>query len=213
MKKYWHRISALHLPDIQAKTLQFITKTRARYNSSYHMFPWHEFTNCVPEILTMFDHLDMKVVVVAAYFMDKSDGAGPHRDATSIAIRAQIPICNTANTWTTFWEPKPDSADQVTNIKMPNGLIYHHYGYDHIVEQTRCEITEPTLIRPMEIHSVEADADHCWPRITLTLTVDPIPYALFPDIVDRVPIQECLEKDVGNDRLRGMAVIRPGYLR
>lgn len=214
MKKYWHTITVENLPAIQTKTRQYVQQTKQRYNSTFHIFPWQEFTEAVPEILTAFDHLDMKVIMVSAYFMISPENGHPHRDNTIMPIRANIPILNTENTWTTFWEPKPNFVDQ-GGVILPNGLKYYPYNYEDIVEQTRCEITVPTLIRPMEIHSVEMAADQVMPRITLTLSLDPMPYALFPDIEQQPELAELVDKEWGlpgsTKREFFKQLVRPGY--
>lgn len=211
MKKYWHTITALNLAAIQEKTLKFTSRTQDRYTSTYHIFPWQEFTEEVPEILSVFDHLDLRVVMIGAYFMANNSHGGPHRDTTVIPIRANLPILNTVNTWTTFWEPKEGMVYDGA-VELPNGLKYYPYRYEDIVEQTRCEITVPTLIRPMEIHSVEFAATNPTPRITLTLTLDPIPYEYFPDIV---PEEQIKLLDLADQEWQGRKdidkYVRPGY--
>jgi hypothetical protein len=215
MKKYWHKITVQHLEAIQTKTREFISKTKDRYNSTFHIFKWQEFTDAVPEILSAFDHLDMKVIMVSAYFMKNNTHGSPHKDSTVIPIRVNIPILNTANTWTTFWEPKPEYVDQ-GGIMLPNGLKYYPYNRDDLVEQTRCEITDATLIRPMEIHSVEFAEDNPTPRITLTLSLDPLPYNYFPDIENQISIQDLTSKEWGEEsshkREFFRSMVRPGYL-
>ena len=213
MKKYWHTVTAKNLTDIQKKTLQYIKNTKERYTSRYHIFPWQEFTETVPEILTVFDHLNLSVIMIAGYFMkDPTDGR-PHRDTTVIPIRANLPILNTENTYTTFWEPKQGVVYDGA-VQLPNGLKYYPYRYEDIDEQTQCEISVPTLIRPMEIHSVEFDVTNPTPRITLTLTLDPIPYEYFPDI----PIKDQIRlEDLVNEEWRGKdsrinKCVCPGYL-
>lgn len=212
MKKYWHTITVQNLESIQTKTWQFIKQTKERYNSTYNIFPWAEFTEAVPEILTAFDHLDMRVVMVNAYLMKNNQQAQPHKDNTIIPIRVNIPILNTENTWTTFWEPK--QSLNYSGVTLPNGLKYYPYNYEDLEEQTRCEITVPTLIRPMEIHSVEFAESNPTPRITLTLVLDPIPYEYFPDILpeDRISLQDLIPKEWGTTDEMFKLFVRPGYL-
>lgn len=184
MKTYWHKITVQNLIAIQTKTVKFIQNTRNRYTSTFYVFEWQEFTDQVPEILTAFDHLNLNVIQISAYMMQHCANAGPHRDPTAIPIRANIPILNTKNTWTTFWELK-NKQDPTRVSTLPNGLTYIDYDYADLVQVDHCEITEATLIRPREIHSVEMAADLPTPRITLTLVLDPIPYEYFPDLERR----------------------------
>ena len=215
MKKYWHTITAENLEAIQEKTVKFISRTRDRYNSTYHIFPWQEFTEEVPEILTVFDHLNIKVIMVSAYFMIDPSHGTPHRDSTHMPIRANLPILNTVNTWTKFWELKPGVVYDGA-VLLPNRLKYYPYRYEDIEQQTQCEITVPTLIRPMEIHSVEFAATNPTPRITLTLTLDPMPYEYFPDMVEQPSVQDLVSKEWGDEQSVKRAffrtMVRPGYL-
>lgn len=215
MKKYWHKITVQNLEAIQTKTQAFISKTRDRYNSTFHIFKWQEFTETVPEILTAFDHLDMKVIMVSAYFMKNNTHGSPHKDSTVMPIRVNLPILNTANTWTTFWEPRPEFVDH-GGVMLPNGLKYYPYSREDLIEQSRCEIIDATLIRPMEIHSVEFAETNPTPRITLTLTLDPLPYEHFPDMVEQPSVQDLISKEWGElhsiKREHFKMLVKPGYL-
>jgi hypothetical protein len=181
MKTYWSRISIQHLAEIQTNTLAYIKQTKEQYTSPFHIFKWQEFVDHVPEIQTAFDHLNMKVIQVCAYFMQHNQNARPHRDHTTIPIRVNVPILNTANTWTNFYQFNTPQ-DPVKIKQLPNGLQYLHYDEQDLELVDCCEIIEPTLIRPMEIHSVDFAANNPTPRITLTMVLDPCPYEYFTDI-------------------------------
>ena len=60
------------------------------------------------------------------------------------------------------------------------GQPYHSYDPNNIIRVDRVQITEPTIIRPLEIHSIEMDETKV-PRITLTISTNPTPEFLLED--------------------------------
>ncbi len=198
MKKYYAKIDMQDLEVIQDKTLKYLIKIRSQLenNSAFQVFLWKPFVEHVPELLTAFDHLNMEVTQICAFFLDNQPAA-PHRDDTLIPIRVNVPILNTTNTFTCFYEPKdPDTL--LTATLQPNGLPYNTYDKHNIQLMDQCEIIEPTLIRPQEIHNVETVITNPTPRITLTMVLNPMPYEYFPDIElnDRIPYHELHKMEI-----------------
>jgi len=114
----------------------------------------------IPELKTLFEMYDLNDL---AYMMivkapPISEGATyPHVDVmppelkdTNIAIN--WPILNYENTYTTFYEAKPNAVGNT--VKLVNGLPYTYFAFEDVVEQYRIKIDRPTALRYDRIHSV-----------------------------------------------------------
>ena len=115
---------------------------------------------------------NIKPIAVAVYIMRNNSDIAPHKDSTRSNARINIPILNCNDTWTLFYRGAPNIKP--APLVLPNGVVYIGYHNADIEEVDRVCISEPTIIRPQEIHSVIMQEKNS-PRITLTVTCNPDP--------------------------------------
>ena len=171
--KYWARIEADNVEVIQAKTLQFLIDNRDKLKSTFCPLLFQDYIRAVPEILTAFSKNNIKPIAAAVYVMHKNTDVSPHKDVTRAIGRINIPIVNCDNTWTLFYKLKEGAEGEKVTL-LPSGVPYRSFDITDVEEVDRVSITEPTIIRPQEIHSVIMN-EEATPRITLTLTCSPDP--------------------------------------
>ena len=171
--KYWKRIQLEHVETIQHKTLQFLSNNRDKLKSTYCPLNFVDYCKAVPEILTAFAMHNIKPIAVAVYIMRDNNDIKPHKDRTFSVARVNIPILNCEGTWTLFHRSIIDTVNKTPSI-LPSGVSYQLCDPAHLEEVDRVSITEPTIIRPQEIHSVIMKEENS-PRITLTVTCNPDP--------------------------------------
>lgn len=119
----------------------------------------------VPELKTLFEMYELNdlaaIMIVKAPPI--SEGLTyPHIDImppsfkdTNIAIN--WPILNYENTYTTFYEAKPNAVSKTTTLI--NGWPYSYFAFEDVVEQYRIKIDRPTAFRYDRIHSVINETD------------------------------------------------------
>jgi hypothetical protein len=178
--KYWKRIKMKDLETIQHKSLKYIKNNRDKFvDAPFSPINFKSFVEAVPEFMSAFEEYDITPVQVSAYIMySNSDGAA-HKDYLTDSARINIPIINCENSWTNFYKLVVPGTEPkvVVNSK---GQPYISYSPEDIVLEDRVQIIEPTIIRPLEIHSIEMD-DTRVPRITLTVCTRPVPEFLLMD--------------------------------
>ncbi len=89
----------------------------------------------------------------------------PHTDimpSPDQKIAINWPVFNYTETYTCFYEAKPNT--QPTVVKLPNGLPYSKYTYDDVIETHRIKVDKPVAIRYDVLHAVVNDTDRV--RIT-----------------------------------------------
>jgi hypothetical protein len=177
--KYWTRIQAENVEIIQAKTIKFLTDNRDKLKSTFCPLIFQDYIKAVPEILTTFSKDNIKPVAAAVYVMHKNTDVSPHKDFTRVTARINIPIVNCDNTWTLFYKLKEGAVGEKVTL-LPSGVPYRSFDFADVEEVDRVSITEATVIRPQEIHSVIMN-EAATPRITLTLTCSPDPGYLLED--------------------------------
>lgn len=173
--KYWARITMRDLDIIQVKTRAYLQTNASEFIAPFSPIRLDDFILHVPEITTAFADHALTVTGIAAYIMWNNSAGGAHRDYMTDAARINIPIAHCAGTWTRFYAlregvPEPDVV--VNSMGQP----YRPYTWDHLQQMDQVEINQPTVIRPLEIHSIEMDTQRA-PRITLTISTDPVPLA------------------------------------
>jgi hypothetical protein len=62
------------------------------------------------------------------------------------------PVFNCENTFTTFYEEKPDANPEV--VKLSNGLPYKRYSFNDVTETHRIKINKPVALRYDVLHAV-----------------------------------------------------------
>jgi hypothetical protein len=178
---YWKKLKIKDLEIIQNKTLEYMKSNRSKFapNTPFQPIDFKEYVEAVPEFLTAFSDYGLTPRSVAVYIMFSNPDGAAHRDYLTDRARINLPIINCENSWTNFYTLKnPDSKPKISiNAK---GQPYQSYAPDDIVLVDRVQITEPTIIRPLEIHSIEMDETKV-PRITLTICTDPMPEFLLVD--------------------------------
>ena len=119
----------------------------------------------VPELKTLFEMYELNDL--AAIMIVKAPPISecltyPHIDImppsfkdTNIAIN--WPILNYENTYTTFYEAKPNAVCKTTTLI--NGWPYSYFAFEDVVEQYRIKIDRPTAFRYDRIHSVINETD------------------------------------------------------
>jgi hypothetical protein len=178
--KYWKRIKMKDLETIQRKSFEYIKNNKDTFGATpFNPLDFKSFVEAVPELMTAFEEYDITPVHVSAYIMCSNSDGDAHRDYVTDSARINIPIINCENSWTNFYKlVVPGTRAKVT--VSPNGQPYLSYSPEDIVLEDRVQITEPTIIRPLEIHSIEMD-DTRVPRITLTICTRPVPEFLLID--------------------------------
>jgi len=178
---YWKRININDLEIIQRKTLDYIKNNRGKFaaNTPFNPIDFKSFILAVPEFLTAFNEHGLTPTTVAMYIMFSNPDGAAHRDYLTDKARINIPILNCENSWTNFYKLiNPDAKPKISiNTK---GQPYQSYDPKDILLEDRVQIIEPTIIRPMEIHSIEMDETRV-PRITLTVCTSPMPEFLLED--------------------------------
>lgn len=179
--QYWKRININDLEIIQRKTLEYIKNNRDKFaaNTPFNPIDFKSFIPAVPEFLTAFSEHGLTPTKVAMYIMFSNPDGAAHRDYLTDKARINIPILNCENSWTNFYKLiNPESKPKISiNAK---GQPYQSYDPADIVLEDRVQIIQPTIIRPMEIHSIEMDETRV-PRITLTVCTNPMPEFLLED--------------------------------
>lgn len=96
-----------------------------------------------------------------------------HIDDDSARARLQIPIKNTAGTFTHFFS-HDESKIQIQNL--PNGHRYLAVPFSACKFQTMVCVSRPTILRTSAAHTVDVPKGLPIPRITLTLGLheDPV---------------------------------------
>lgn len=173
--KYWKRIKLNNLEVIQAKTLDYMKNNRNNFapNTPFQPIDFKEFTEAVPEFMTAFNEHGLTPTSVATYIMFSNTDGAAHRDYLTDRARINIPILNCENSWTNFY--RLDNPDVKPKVSInARGQPYQSYDPTDIILEDRVQITEPTIIRPLEIHNIEMDEAKV-PRITLTVCTSPMP--------------------------------------
>lgn len=91
----------------------------------------------------------------------------PHVDVMPSAeqkVAINWPVLNCDDTFTTFYEKKPDANPEV--VKLPNGLPYERYSYDDVIETHRIKIDKPVALRYDVLHAVVNETKNT--RITVS---------------------------------------------
>ena len=104
----------------------------------------------------------------------------PHTDtmpSPDMKVAINWPVLNCQDTFTAFYEPKPDALPVPT--KLVNGLPYTKYEYNDVVETHRMRITVPTAIRYDVLHAVINNTSSV--RITASFRFDSNHWELFKD--------------------------------
>lgn len=176
--KYWTRLKLNNLEIIQKKSLDFIKKYKDTLAyTSFNPLDFETFSQEVPELAESLKEHGLTLTKVNTYIMFDNSGGAAHRDFITDSVRINIPVLNCENTWTNFYQLKDPSMKSTVTIN-PKGQPYRVYNPDDLILVDRVQITEPTAIRPLEIHSIEMDEAKA-PRITLTVCTDPVPEFLF----------------------------------
>lgn len=172
--KYWARLKLNNLETIQKKSLDFIKKYKDTLApTAFNPLDFEKFVQEVPELGQALKEHGLTLTRVSTYIMYDNSGGAPHRDFLTDSVRINIPVLNCENTWTNFY--KADDTKTKPTFKVnEKGMPYRSYNMDDIILVDRVQITEPTAIRPLEIHSIEMDESK-FPRITLTVCTDPVP--------------------------------------
>lgn len=79
-------------------------------------------------------------------------------------IALNWPVFNCEDTFTTFYEEKPNATPEL--VRLPNGLPYKKYKYSDVVETHRIKINLPTAIRYDILHAVVNETNDI--RITVS---------------------------------------------
>jgi hypothetical protein len=173
--KYWARIKLNDLEAIQAKTIQYLKTNREKFpkGTPFNPLPLVEFMQAVPELETSFAEHGLTINFISAYIMWNNYDGGMHRDSSVDVARVNIPIINCEDSWTNFYVTKVPGEEPLIVLNS-KGMPYRPYKPDDVVLVDRVQITEPTIIRPLEIHGIEIDETKV-PRVTLTIATDPMP--------------------------------------
>lgn len=179
--KYWQRIQIKDLDIIQSKTLNYMKANRSKFvpGTPFNPIDFKSFVQAVPEFLTAFSEHGLKPISVATYIMFSNPDGAAHRDSITDRARINIPILNCENSWTNFYKLIDPSIRPKISVNAA-GQPYQSFDPKDIVLEDRVQIIEPTIIRPLEIHSIEMDETKV-PRITLTVCTDPMPEFLLED--------------------------------
>lgn len=179
--KYWKRIKMNDLEIIQQKTLEYMKANKHRFAAATPFQPidFKSYVQAVPEFMNSFSDYGLTPTTVATYIMFSNPDGAAHRDSITDRARINIPILNCENSWTNFYKLVDPSVKAKISVNA-RGQPYQSYDPKDIELVDRVQITEPTIIRPLEIHSIEMDETKV-PRITLTICTNPVPEFLLED--------------------------------
>jgi hypothetical protein len=117
--------------------------------------------------LKIYDHWICTAIVVCY-----EDGGYIHKDSGSPEYSLLIPVKNTANTYTVFYEVTQEPT--VLNFENTSNntlTIYYKYPAETSKEIERVETVKPTLLRVKTPHGVTVNSN-IFPRITVSLRLD-----------------------------------------
>lgn len=133
----------------------------------------------VPEINELFEVAGFKITNISFFLRNNCLTSPPHSHVGDDLARINIPILNCKGTFTKFYES--------TEIEE---LVYNAQGspltqlpsFNNVKEIASCEINVPTVLSVKTLHSVIIPPGTVFPRIMISVKVDPDPiYLLIKD--------------------------------
>ena len=173
--KYWKKIHLDYEEEIRNTSLELLKKhsdifDRTKFKGSFIPVPIEFITH--NSFLDMaFSKYNKKCIGGGIYIMWNNGDAIPHIDDSEELARVNIPLCNTLETHTIFYE----NAD-TTPLILPTGAKYRIVTNTDYREVDRVCVDSPTILRISEPHTIVMNEEKI-PRVTLSVR-------LSPDIVD-----------------------------
>lgn len=177
--KYYREIDVNDLDTVRDKTLTYIKEKTTLFSKlhgkGWYRLPFDDFTQCVPELTTIFDSYDLKPTAYGLYIVEvytsryKIDPL--HDDVHHHNARINIPILNTEGVYTHFY----------TNVKMEyrvdetNNVPYYEVMNKDYQIVDSLETKKATVFNIKEPHKVVVPDGYPLPRITLVISVDKDP--------------------------------------
>ncbi len=181
--KYYKKIDIDFYDDIVADTLKYLKEQKPNiYKKSiaatYFVLDLNEFKQHCPKLDLGFARYNIVCNFAVAFVMNSTTDVKLHIDKYSMGnARINIPILNTHNTFTRFFEGGvfTESTNPLTNI-----TSMRLTGIDGLNLVDQVEIDKTTVMRVNEPHDI-LKLNSARPRITLTLGFDKDPVFLLED--------------------------------
>ena len=169
---------------ISRKLERFVASVNViKMGTFFNPFKAEEVLKWVPEItsvLRVLDITDFYSVAIIRALPSSIAPNFPHTDIMPLPdqqVALNWPVYNCKDTYTTFYELKPDQKPE--HNKLINNMPYERVTYDQVVETHRIKIDRPTLIRYDVLHAVVNKTNSV--RITASLRFKTNPWHLFED--------------------------------
>ena len=114
--------------------------------------------NAIPELQDLFNKHglnDLQSMAIIRVLPASISPNFPHVDvmpSSEQKVALNWPVFNCENTFTTFYDKKPDAKPET--VKLANGLPYDRYGYKDVIEVHRIKINKPVALRFDILHAV-----------------------------------------------------------
>ncbi len=171
---YYKLLDIENIDVIIQKCLMYTRTINSAYNrkiSSWNDISVQELVDACPELVSGLQKYDLIIQMAAVYVMYRPWHSPIHIDNYHAQARINIPLLNCANTYTNFYE----SADGMSKFVHPRSGVVSHQPVGECRLVDCVELTQATVIRTREFHSVDLPKDNPVPRISLTLGLDKDP--------------------------------------
>jgi hypothetical protein len=170
--EYWKRIKLSNIDTIISKSLDYVMQNthhmeKGKFRGPFISISNQEYLKHVPEIHEALREHKLFFEDVNIYMMWQNSDIMPHKDYTAAIGRINIPLLNCSGSHTIFYE-----GLKAKRLMLPTGNPFYATVNKDYKEVTRVEITEPTIVRVSQGHSVDMNVDLV-PRITLTIATVP----------------------------------------
>jgi len=135
--------------------------------------------NGVPGINELFDTAGFKITNVSYFLKNNFIVHPPHSHVGHDLARINIPILNCKGTFTKFYE-STEIGELGYNAQ--GHALAQLSSFNNVKEIASCEISVPTILSVKTLHSVVIPPGTVFPRIMISVKVDPDPiYLLIKD--------------------------------
>jgi nitrogen fixation protein len=183
MLTYYKLIDIEHYDSIIEKCLSYVKSIDRIYYRKLPKTTWYklnltELKKACPELEEAFLKYDLNIVMAAAYVMYQTDHSIIHADGWWSTARINIPLLNCKNTYTNFYKSDMEIMKWISRTGLA-AYIPRKDSTTSLVDKV--EITQTTVLRTKELHTVYMPEGSPGPRITLTLGFDKDPVYLLDE--------------------------------
>jgi hypothetical protein len=177
---YYKLIDIEHYDSIIEKCSSYIKSIKLIYYRKLPKTTWYKLNlnglkQACPELESAFLKYNLNIVMAAAYVMYQTDHSMIHADGWWATARINLPLFNCKNTYTNFYKSDKELIKWVS----PTGLAAYVPDRNSLTTLVdKVEMTQATVLRTKELHTIYIVEGNPVPRITLTLGFDKDPVYL-----------------------------------